>query len=133
MPTIQIQAQISAQTLMDAADQLDGKELEAVTDRLLVLRAARRGPHLSSIETALLLEINMPLPEVTWRRYSHLYSKLEPQTLTAEEHAELLELIDVVEEDNTHRIGLLAELAQIRGTTLDTQMKLLGIGLRSHG
>lgn len=130
MPTIQ--APVTAQELIEAARQLDSEELERVTDRLLVLRAARRRPHLSSRETELLLQINTPLPEETWRRYSYLYSKLERQTLSAEEHAELLGLIDVVEEDNAHRIGLLAELAQIRGTTLDTQMKSLGIGPRSH-
>lgn len=132
MPTTQSQAHISVQALIDAADQLNSKELEAVTDRLLVMRAARRWPHLSSRETTLLLEINTPLPDETWRRYSHLYSKLEPLTLTEEEHTELLGLIDVVEEDNAHRIELLVELAQLRGTTLDTQMKLLGIGPRSH-
>lgn len=132
MPTIQVKTQISAQELIDAADQLDGTDLEAVTDRLLVMRAERRAPHLSHEETDLLLKINTPLPEETWRRYSSLYAKLEPDTLTAEEQAELLELINVVEMDNARRIGYLIELARLRGTTLDALMKSLGIGPRSH-
>jgi len=132
MPTIQVKAQISAQELIDAAGQLDGPELEAVSDRLLVMRAERRAPHLSYEETELLLKINTPLPEETWRRYTSLYAKLDPDTITAEEHAELLRLINVVEMDNARRIGHLIELARLRRTSLDALMKSLGIGPRSH-
>ena len=132
MPTIQVKAQISAQELIDAAGQLDGAELEAVTNRLLVMRAERRAPHLSPEETDLLLKINTPLPEETWRRYTSLYAKLEPDTITPQEHAELLELISIVEMDNARRISHLIELALLRGTTLDALMTSLGIGPRSH-
>ncbi len=132
MPTIQVKAQISAQELIDAAGQLDGPELEAVSDRLLALRAERRAPHLPHEEADLLLKINTPLPEETWRRYTSLYAKLDPDTITAEEHAELLQLINVVEMDNARRIRHLIELARLRGTTLDALMKSLGIGPRSH-
>jgi hypothetical protein len=132
MPTIRVKAQISAQELIDAAGQLDGPELEAVSDRLLVMRAERRAPHLSYEETEMLLKINTPLPEETWRRYTSLYAKLDPDTITAEEHAELLQLINVVEMDNARRIGHLIELARLRRTSLDTLMKSLGIGPRSH-
>ena len=132
MPTIQVHAQISAQELIDAAGQLDGPELEAVSDRLLMMRASRYAPHLAQAESDLLLKINMGLPEEIWQRYTKLYAKLEPGTITDEEHAELLKLIDIVELDNARRIGHLIELARLRGTTLDALMASLGIGPRSH-
>jgi len=132
MPTTQVKAQVSAQELIDAAGQLDGTELDAVTDSLLVLWAGRRAPHLSREETDLLLKINAPLPVEMWQRYSDLYAKLEPDMITPEEHGELKELIDVVEMDNARRIGNLIELARLRGTTLDALMKSLEIGPRPH-
>lgn len=52
MPTIQIQVQISAQELINAASQLDDPELEAFTDRILMLQAERRAPHLSHVHAA---------------------------------------------------------------------------------
>ena len=132
MPTIQVKAQISAQELIDAASQLDGPELEAVAERLLMLRAERRAPHLSHEESDLLLQINTPLPKEIWQRYTGLYAKLKPDTITEEEHKELLRLIDVVEIDNARRIGRLIKLAELRGTTLPELMGFLGIGPRSH-
>lgn len=132
MPTIQVKAQISAQELIDAASQLDEPELEAVADRLLTMRAERRAPHLLQKESDLMLKISAGLPEETWRRYTSLYAKLEPDTITAEEHTELRQLINVVEIDNARRIGHLVELARLHGTTVEALMKSLGIGPRSH-
>ena len=132
MPTIQVKAHISAQELIEAAGQLDSSELEAVSDRLLTMRASRYAPHLAQAESDLLLKINMALPEEIWQRYTSLYAKLEPDTITDEEHAELIQLINVVEVDNARRIGHLIELARLRGTTLDALMASLGIGPRSH-
>ncbi len=96
------------------------------------LRAERRAPHLSPEESDLLLKINTPLPEETWKRYSKLQAGLKADKLTKAEYAELLQLIDVVELDNAERIGHLIELARLRGTTLDVLMKSLGIGPRPH-
>lgn len=66
MSTIQVKAQISAQELIDAASQLDSSELEVVAERVLMLRAERRAPHLSHEESDLLLQINTPLPTYSW-------------------------------------------------------------------
>jgi hypothetical protein len=132
MPTIQVKAQISAQELIEAANQLDGRELEIVADRLLMMRAERRAPHLSHEESDLLIQINTPLPEEIWQQYTSLYAKLEPDTITEEEHKELLRLIHAVEMDNAQRIGHLIKMAEMRGTTLPKLMQSLGIGPRAH-
>ena len=49
------------------------------------------------------------------------------QTLTPDEHQELMELTDEVELWNARRIELVAELARRRGVSLATMMDQLGL------
>ncbi len=123
---------LSSEHLLHEVSQLDTPDLDKFLDQVMRLRAARRTPHLSTEEFDLLLKINTPLPEAAWKRYSKLQAGLRADKLTKAEYAELLQLIDVVEIDNAQRIGHLAELARLRGTTLDVLMKSLGIGPRPH-
>ena len=132
MPTIQLIAQISSDELLRAASQLDSAELNILADRILTLRAQRRFSSLTLTETELLLKINVGLPEGTWKRYSYLKAQLSTEKISAQEHIELLNLIDVVEGDNARRLGYLAELSDLRGTTLDVVMQSLGIGPHAH-
>ena len=132
MPTIHLEAQISSDELIHAVSQLTGVELDILAERILTLRAQRHTPHLPRVESDLLLKINAGLADETWKRYSRLSASLRDETITAEEHRELLQLIDVVETDNAKRIGHLVELAGLRGLTLETLMSSLGIGPRSH-
>lgn len=133
MSTVQHELSAPSEELLQEVSRLNGPALDKFLDRVLMLRAERRAPHLSRQETDLLLKINTPLPEETWRRYNSLYAKLKPDTITPEEYAELKQLINVVEMDNARRIGNLIELSRLRGTPLDALMKSLGIGPRSHG
>ena len=56
-----------------------------------------------------------------------LNAKRKAETLTSDEHQELLYLIDQIEKANVERVKHLAELARIRGTTLAAVMKDLDI------
>ena len=91
------------------------------------LRRNRRAPRFSRQESELLLKINAGLPEETWERYHALVARRKAETLTPEEHAELIQLTHQVEIDNARRIGHLIELAQLRQTTLEAVMHSLGI------
>lgn len=95
-------------------------------------RATPAAPHLPAREAELLERINAGLPPETWQRYSALTRRREAETITDDEYAELLQLIDVVEADNAERIGHLIALARLRHTTLDALMRSLGIGPRAH-
>jgi hypothetical protein len=64
--------------------------------------------------------INRGLPPALKHRYAELNAKLADDTLTFEEHQELLSLIDQVELANVERIKHLIALAQLRGVDLDT-------------
>ena len=78
-------------------------------------------------ESELLKEINVGLPEKTWVRYDHLIEKRRAETLTSDEHRELIRLTNSVEEDHAHRMTLLVELARLRNVPLETTMSQLGI------
>lgn len=123
---------VSPEALLQEVSQFSDAALDKFFGQVALLRAERRAPHLSEQETELLLKINTPLAEQTWKRYTKLYAKMRADSISKTEYAELLQLIDVVEMDNAERIGQLIELANLRGTTLEALMKSLGIGPRAH-
>ncbi len=82
-------------------------------------------PHRS--ETDLLEAVNQGLSAERWERYRELIAKRRAETLSPEEHAELIATSDEIEEANVHRVECLAELARRRGMSLDALMDQLGI------
>ncbi|CAA9428252.1 MAG: hypothetical protein AVDCRST_MAG64-3306 [uncultured Phycisphaerae bacterium] len=122
---------------IDLPSELEARLREAaarqgVDARLYVLRAVeeRLGPsqaRLSPVEADLLQRVNLGLPEPAWARYHELVAKRRGETLSGEEHAELIALSDRIEELNARRIEHLIALARVRGVTLDALMAQLGI------
>lgn len=80
---------------------------------------------LSLNQEELMQRINERLPAKTWRQYRSLVRKLHAETLTPEEHRILLSLTEEIEMDHARRLGLILELAHLRGTSLETQMREL--------
>jgi hypothetical protein len=78
-------------------------------------------------ENELLEEINRGFPVEHWERYGELVEKLRGETLTSEEHAEMLSMIRIREEANVHRIQCLAELAKRRKVPMRVLMEQMGI------
>lgn len=72
-------------------------------------------------------KINQGLPEEDARRYKELMGKRRAETLTSEEHEELLRLTDAAGAVQAERIRHLAELARVRETTLEALMGELGL------
>jgi len=84
---------------------------------------------MSVAEQALLqLIVDQHLAESDQRRLAWLREKGEDETLTPEEHAELLRYVQRVEQQDVTRAAALIELAQIRGVTFRELMQQLGIG-----
>ena len=132
MPAAIQEPAVSPEVILQEVSQFSDAALDKFFNQVALLRAKRRAPHLSEQETELLLKINTPLAEQTWKRYTKLYAKMRAASISKAENTELLQLIDVVEMDNAERIGHLIELADLRGTTLEALMKSLGIGPRAH-
>lgn len=84
-------------------------------------------PCLSANESRLIEVINRGLSEQEWNRYYELIEKRRSESLTVDEGNELIETSKHIEQLNVRRIECLAELAQLRGTTLPKLMEQLGI------
>jgi antitoxin component of RelBE/YafQ-DinJ toxin-antitoxin module len=82
---------------------------------------------LSHEESALLQQINASLSSIEWERYRALLAKRDHETLTANEQSELISLSDQIEEANVRRMQAVAELAQMRNTTIPALAASLGI------
>jgi len=127
MPTINIQADISVDVLVKAAEQLSEKELRQFTLQVLALNAKRMASSVTQEEAELLLRINDRLPEDVQRRYAELIAKRDAETLGDEEHQELLRLTKQVEAFDVARVEALAKLASRRGVALSALMCQLEI------
>jgi pantothenate kinase len=72
------------------------------------------------------------MSEIEWQRYHALIEKRQTETLTPEEHEELITLSDQLEEANVDRIRALADLAQLRQTSINALMAELNFLPRVH-
>ena len=84
-------------------------------------------PRLSKAETALFLRINRVLPPAQQQRGEALKSKLDAETLTPTEHAELLQLVEAHQQLWADRLQAVIDLAALRGIAPSTMFKQLGI------
>ena len=127
MPTINVEAELPPDKLLEAVKQLSASELEQFVSQVLALQAHRKSPALSEQESDLLMIINSGLPAETQRRYRELIERRRREQLTEVEHKELLTLTDTVEEHQAKRLEALTTLAHGRNIPLRTLMKDLGI------
>lgn len=133
MPTIHLRAEISRDALLEAVEQLSPPELDQFVAEVLQLRS-RRGPgRLDATESALLTRINQGLSEGLEGRYNELIERRRAESLTSEEHRELLRLTAEAERIEGDRLAALAELARIRGIPLRALMDDLGIPTPADG
>lgn len=127
MPTVQITAQASTDELLRSVASLPAAELEQFVTRVLALRARLKAPTIPDQEANLLHKINIGLSAIQQQRFADLNLKRQEETLTDEEHQELLVLIEEMETKNVERIQSLSLLAQLRQVSLTTLMQNLGI------
>jgi len=129
MPKVQVtsQIEIDLDEVLHGLARLGTKELEQFVDKVIALQAQRRAPSLPKDETELLQQINRGLPADIWQRYDALNAKLHDETITPEEHEELLTFIDRIELADAERMQRLIALAQLRSVSVDTLMEQLSI------
>jgi hypothetical protein len=133
MPTIHLQAEVSRDALLKAVEQLSPPELDQFVAAVLKLQL-RRGPaRLGAAESELLSRINRGFPEGRRERYAGLIDRRRDESLTPEEHQELLRLTAEAERIEGERLAALAELARLRGIPLRALMDDLGIPTPSNG
>ncbi len=127
MPTIQIEAHLSSDHLLNAARQLSRQELNQFVEGVLALRAQINTPQLPVAESELLSQINQPVPAALQQRYEALLARRDERNLSPTEQQELLQLTDQVELLEAARMKHLLELAQLRHVPLAQLMRQLGL------
>jgi hypothetical protein len=127
MPTINIEANVSVETLVKAAEQLSTPDLQEFRSQVLAISARRAASSVSQDEAQCLLQISQRLPADLQQQYDELIAKRDAETLTAEEHARLLQLSQHAEALDVERVEALTKLAQVRGVTLSEVLKQLKI------
>ncbi len=124
--TLDVTAELEHQILREARQKgLDAKGF--VLGLLRDYLASKASSPAQRSESELLEEINRGFPAEHWQRYGELLKKRQAETLTAEEHAEMLSMIQLREEANVHRVECLAELAKRRHISLAELMAQMGI------
>jgi hypothetical protein len=132
MPTLHIEAQVSDQQLLRAVHELSPEEFQRFVAEVLALRARRQAPRLTATEAELLQRINQGLALDLAERYDQLVARRRDESLTPDEHEELIRLSDAVEEHDARRAAALTELAQVRNVPLGALMEQLGIKAPAH-
>ena len=127
MPTIQIKAQLSFDELLKMVEQFSSPELEQFIFRVFALHVQRKVPQLPNREFELLFKANQNMPDDIQIRYDELIAKRQVETLTTDEYQQLLQLTEQIEQFEAIRIETMAELAQLRQTSLTHLMKELNI------
>lgn len=127
MPTIQVESQVSLDALLNGVEQLNTTDLENFANEVLAIRAKRRAPSLPRREGELLQQINQGLPAEQQQRFDDLTARRRAELLTSNEHGELLQLIDQIENMDVKRMQALAELAQLRNVPVRLLINQLGL------
>ena len=128
MPVIQLEAQLSADQLLRAVEQLPPPEFDRFLAGAMRLRASKpRASQPPRRELELLAQATAQLPPGALENCRNLRDKQRVGKLSEAEHTEFLALIKEIEGRNVKRIGALAELAQMRQQPLTAVMDELGI------
>ena len=127
MPVIQVEAQVSAEQILKAVEQMQEQEFEAFVTQVLLLRAQREAPRLSLSESELLLKINQGLDDQLQNTFNQLIAKRQAMTISDAELEELIQLTDRIEQLDAERIESLAKLARLRQRSLTQVMQDLNI------
>jgi hypothetical protein len=117
---------MDSQNLLQSASQMPLTELETFVHQLNALVVRRKTNNQNAQDTILLDKINQTVLEKSKRqRYQTLIYKLEMESLSNVEHAELMELVEQEEKIRVKRLKYLIQLAQLRNIPLPQLMKNL--------
>jgi len=117
-------ATVGLDEIIEGMTAFDTKTLEQFMQQVGNLVARKKAPnHLSERESDLLMAINYCIPAELQQRFEALSVKSQSLLLTNDEHAEMIRLIDQLEQKHAERLEKLLDLAQLRGVPLKTLMQ----------
>lgn len=114
---------ISSQQVISAVQTMPLDELEQLVSNVLAVRAERIAPHISGEEGKLLRIIQKTFPKKSLLRMKELQALRDLGKLSQKGFAELAGLIEKLEIVHAERMKAVADLADLRGVTLNRAMK----------
>ncbi len=126
--TIELPKSIEQQFLQEASSKglsLDNYLVQVLKQAAQLSQKDKAQKQLSEAE--LLKKINLGITEAEWAIYKHLIGLRREERLTEQEHRELINLGNKIEQANAQRLKYLFELSQLRGVSLQKVMTDLGI------
>lgn len=127
MSTLQIELDAETEDRLKRLSQQEGGEMSEIASRLLAQAARSARPIQEITEAKLLQQINEGWSPERWERYHALTEKRRAGELTEEGYNELAALTNEREIAHAQRMKHLIELANLRRTSLDAVMALLGL------
>ena len=120
MQTIEIRkgVRVGYEDLINGVSALDTAALEKFMDTVARILAGRKNPSPVEREQELLERIETVVPAFVRDRYKRLYTKLQKENISEDEHAELLQIVAFMEGMAVVRLHLMAELAALRQVSL---------------
>lgn len=125
MLTLQIQAEVTPQMVTQMVQRMTEEELRLLERELKIEQLRRFCPDVPQEENALLQRALQPPPQT--ERLEELWALRENETLSDEQHAELMEIVEQREADNVERVSVVSRLALLRGEKFETLWKKLGL------
>ncbi|MCP4418960.1 MAG: hypothetical protein GY805_20275 [Chloroflexi bacterium] len=123
-----VQVEVSPNALLKAVEEMSLDDLNEFVNAMLLVRARRIAPSITTNETELLDRINKtvlsPLEKERMRKLSDM---LAEESITEEEHQELIDLTDKSELLNVERLTAVSQLATLRQKPFRDVMMELGL------
>jgi len=114
-------ATVGLDEIIEGMKAFDTDTLEQFMHQVGNLVARKKTPnHLSERESDLPMAINNSIPAELQQRFEALSAKSQSGRLFPDEHAEMIHLIDVLEQKHAERLEKLLDLAQLRAPATST-------------
>ena len=124
-----VHLEVTTENLLNAVVQMPESEFNRFVENARKLRQnGENKKKISPAEADLLHKISNIYPADKRRRYNELYARFKDENLAKGEYEELLKLNNEFEMLDAERIGLIGELAKLRGQTLTQVMDFFEIG-----
>lgn len=124
---------MQTEQILESVKQMSLPELEEFVEQVIAIKASKHAPHLPEDEYLLFEKINSTFPLGRKFRLNELTQKRDQSFISQQEYEELAKLTDEIELFQAERVKALVSLAELRGTTLNSIMKQLGVNFPDHG
>ena len=118
---------LNTQEILQDIIRLDTSSIEELASNLDSIIEKRKQKVDEENEQQLIDKVHQTISTENYKRYQELSQKLRLESITTEEHEELLVLIQKIEASNIERLEHLTTLARLRNISLREVMEQLGL------